>query len=328
MDVIVILLQCIVSVCLGDNLFEVFCINEVFILYSCMVGCCGMCCCWVVFGNVVVIGGVDMNGFLIFGQIVLVCQIMLVEDCVIELLEIDEVVVYVVRIVKLKVVFIEDMIYDIKCIQLDFVKLFEYLFGQYVMLQFMFKYVWLYFMVVVNEGNMLEFYVCVVLDGCVILYIVSEFKVGDDVCVSGLLGMVYLCCCNVDLIFCVVGGMGFVFILFILCGMVDVCMMNLVYVYFGVCLFIDVYGMYWLDVLCECFLNLYMYVVIIILNMDCCYCLGVVIDVVVSDWLSFIGWCVYLVGVFVMVDVVSLLLCQCGVLFEYIYVDVFYVVGV
>lgn len=328
MDVTLTPLQRIVSARSGDNLLDVLRTNDVPISYSCMAGRCGTCRCRVVAGNVAVTGGADMNSPSASGQIVLACQTTLVEDCAIELPEVDEVVVHPAKVIKSKVASIDDMTHDIKRIRLDLAKPLDYSPGQYATLQFTPKHVRPYSMAAANEGQTLEFHVRVVPDGRVTSYIANELKVGDDVRVSGPLGTAYLRRRNADPILCVAGGTGLAPILSILRGMADASMTNPVHVYFGVRSPADVYGTQWLDALRERLPNLHTHVVITTSNTDRRYRSGVVTDAVASDWSSLDGWRAYLAGAPVMVDAASLLLRQRGVLPEHIYADAFYAVGV
>jgi ferredoxin-NAD(P)+ reductase (naphthalene dioxygenase ferredoxin-specific) len=328
MDVTVTPLQRIVSACSGDNLLEVLRTNQVPISYSCMAGRCGTCRCRVLSGNVAVTGGTDKNGPSASGQIVLACQTTLVEDCAIELPEVDEVVVHPAKIIKSKVAAIEDMTHDIKRIRLDLAKPLDYSPGQYATLQFTPKHARPYSMAVANAGHALEFHVRVVPDGRVTSYIASELKVGDEVRVSGPLGTAYLRRRHAAPILCVAGGTGLAPILSILRGMADAGMTNPVHVYFGVRAPIDVYGTHWLDALRERLPNLHTHVVVAASNVDARYRSGVVTEAVASDWPSLAGWRAYLAGAPVMVDAASLLLRQRGVLAEHIYADAFYAVGV
>ncbi|AGH83581.1 MULTISPECIES: 2Fe-2S iron-sulfur cluster-binding protein [Ralstonia solanacearum species complex] len=328
MDVTLTPLQRIVSARAGDNLLEVLRAHQVPISYSCMSGRCGTCRCRVLSGNVVATGGTEINAPSAPGQTVLACQTTLVEDCAIELPEVDEIVVHPARIIKSKVVAIEDMTHDIKRIRLELAKPLAFSPGQYATLQFTPRHVRPYSMAVADAGQALEFHVRLVPGGRVTSYVAAELKVGDDVRVSGPLGTAYLRRKNTDPVICVAGGTGLAPILSILRGMAEAGMANPVHVYFGVRSPADVYGTHWLDALRERLPNLHTHVVVATSSADARYRSGVVTDAVASDWADLRGWRAYLAGAPVMVDAASLLLRQRGVPAEHVYADAFYAVGV
>ncbi|MCL9846439.1 FAD-binding oxidoreductase [Ralstonia solanacearum] len=322
MDVTVTPLQRIVSARAGDNLLEVLRTHQIPISYSCMAGRCGTCRCRVLSGNVVATGGTEINGPCAPGQTTLI------EDCAIELPEVDEIVVHPARIIKSKVVAIEDMTHDIKRIRLALAKPLAFSPGQYATLQFTPRHVRPYSMAVADEGQALEFHVRLVPGGRVTSYVASTLKVGDEVRVGGPLGTAYLRRKNADPVICIAGGTGLAPILSILRGMANAGMRNPVHVYFGVRAPADVYGTHWLDALRERLPNLHAHVVVATSNAEARFRSGVVTEAVASDWPDLAGWRAYLAGAPVMVDAASLLLRQRGVPAEHIYADAFYAVGV
>ncbi len=327
MEVSVLPLQRTLDIRSGENLLEALRHHEVPISYSCMAGRCGTCRCRIVSGNVLVTGAAETNRPAADGQSVLACQTTLVEDCVIEIPEVDEIVVHPSKIIKTTVVGIEGLTHDILRVRLALSKPFAFSPGQYASVQFAPELIRPYSMAV-TAGGEAEFHIRVVPGGRVTSYVATQLKLGDAVRLSGPLGTAYLRAKTSDPVICIAGGTGLAPILSILRGMADQGAAYPVHVYFGVRSPRDIYGMGWLDELKARLPNLTVHVVVTSSNEPGFYRMGVVTDAVKHDWDSLKGWRAYLAGAPAMVDASTILLRQKGIQAEHIYADAFYASGV
>ena len=328
MEVSILPLRQTLDVRSGENLLEALRNREIPISYSCMAGRCGTCRCRIVAGNVLVTGGAETNRPATDGQTVLACQATLVEDCVIEIPEVDEIVVHPSKIIKTTVVGIEDLTHDIKRVRLALSKPFEFSPGQYATLQFSPQHIRPYSMAVAAGGDEVEFHIRVVPGGRVTSYVATELSVGDSVRLSGPLGTAYLRTRSTDPILCIAGGTGLAPILSILRGMAAQALANPVHVYFGVRSPRDIYGANWLSELEARLPNLTVHVVVMSASEPGPYRTGVVTDAVKHDWDSLKGFRAYVAGAPAMVDASTILLRQKGVAPEHVYADAFYASGV
>jgi ferredoxin-NAD(P)+ reductase (naphthalene dioxygenase ferredoxin-specific) len=328
MEVSILPLQRTLDVRSGDNLLETLRHHQIPVSYSCMAGRCGTCRCRIVSGNVLVTGSPDTNRPATDGQTVLACQATVVEDCVIEIPEVDEIVVHPSKIVKTTVVGIDDLTHDIKRVRLALSKPFAFSPGQYASLQFAPQHVRPYSMAVAAGGDEVEFHIRVVPGGRVTSYVATQLKVGDAVRLSGPLGTAYLRQKTADPIVCIAGGTGLAPILSILRGMADRGATHPVHVYFGARSLRDVYGVAWLDELKARLPNLTVHVVVTSSSEPGLYRMGVVTEAVKHDWDNLKGWRAYVAGAPAMVDASTILLRQKGVAAEHVYADAFYASGV
>ena len=328
MKVTIVPLQRTLDARAGDNLLDVLRANEVPVSYSCMSGRCGTCRCRVASGRVLTAGNAESNAPVNNGEAVLACQTTLVEDCAIEIPEMDEIVVHPAKILKTTVLSIENLTHDIKRLRLKLPKAFEFSPGQYANLQFTPQHVRPYSMAVTQNPHELEFHIRVVPDSRVTSYIANDLKVGDSVRVSGPLGTAYLRRKTDGPIVCIAGGTGLAPILAILRGIEQAEMANDVHVYFGVRSKADVYGEPWLAELQQRVKRMRFHVVVASGKAADDYRSGVVTQAVSDDWRDMKGWSAYVAGAPVMVDAASLLLRQKGVAPERIYADAFHASGV
>ena len=329
MEISILPLQRTLDVRSGENLLDALRNHQIPVSYSCMAGRCGTCRCRVVSGNVLVAGDADSHSPAAYGQSVLACQATVVEDCVIEIPEVDEIVAHPARIVKSTVVAIEDLTHDIKRVRLALAKPFAFSAGQYASLQFTPEHIRPYSMAVTPGGAQeIEFHIRLVPGGRVTSYVANQLAVGQSVRVSGPLGTAYLRRKYDGPIVCIAGGTGLAPILSILRGMAEAGMRNPVHVYFGVRSSADVYGVGWLDELRDALPELTVHIVVASAQADDPYRTGVVTAAVDEDWSSMSGWRAYVAGAPVMVEAASILLRQKGVEPDHIYADAFYASGV
>lgn len=312
----------------GDNLLDVLRANQVPISYSCMAGRCGTCRCKVLAGRTQASGPEDSRAPMAAGQSVLACQTTLVENCAIEIPELDEVVVHPARILKGTVTALDDLTHDIKRVRVAIPKPLDFSPGQYATLQFTPRHIRPYSMAVAHGAGELEFHIRLVPDGRVTSYVASELKVGDAIRVAGPLGTAYLRRKCEGPVVCIAGGTGLAPILSILRGMLDGGMRNEVHVYFGVRTHADLYGLEWLRELQARHAAMHLHVVVASAGDGNGYRGGVVTKAVADDWAQMQGWRAYLAGAPVMVDAASILLRQRGIDPDHIHADAFHASGV
>jgi ferredoxin-NAD(P)+ reductase (naphthalene dioxygenase ferredoxin-specific) len=328
MEVSILPLQRVLDVRAGQNLLDVLREHQIPVSYSCMAGRCGTCRCRVTAGRVLVTGSGESNAATSRGETVLACQTTLVEDCAIEIPEVDGVVVHPAKTLKSTVLAIEDLTHDIKRLRLGLSKPLEYSPGQFTNLQFSPQHVRPYSMAVTQSEEEIEFHIRIVPGGRVTSYVANDLKVGDSVRVSGPLGTAYLRRKNSAPIVCIAGGTGLAPILSILRGIAEAGMDNPVYVYFGVRSKIDVYGESWLMELQSRLPQLKVHIVVASGHDVEGYRSGLVTQAVSDDWSDMRDFRAYIAGAPVMVDAASILLRQKGIEPERVYADAFYSSGV
>ncbi|WP_028222878.1 2Fe-2S iron-sulfur cluster-binding protein [Paraburkholderia oxyphila] len=328
MELSILPLQQTLDVRAGDNLLDVLRANQIPVSYSCMSGRCGTCRCQVAAGRVLVSGSGESNVPMHEGGTVLACQTTLIDDCAIEIPEVDEIVVHPAKIIRTTVLSIDDLTHDIKRLRLKLPKPFGFSPGQYANLQFTPEHIRPYSMAVTANPDEIEFHIRLVPDGRVTSYVASELKVGDSVRVSGPLGTAYLRRKTEGPIVCIAGGTGLAPVLSILRGMAEVEMDNDVHVYFGVRAKEDVYGEPWLRELQGQLPRMRFHTVVASGEEEDGYRNGVVTQAVANDWRDMSGWTAYVAGAPVMVDAAAMLLRERGVAPGRIYADAFYSSGV
>ncbi|WP_454825832.1 2Fe-2S iron-sulfur cluster-binding protein [Paraburkholderia xenovorans] len=105
----------------GANLLEVLQRNDVSVSYSCSAGRCGTCRCKVIKGQVIQKQSASAMPQALLSDDhpqVLACQATLIENCVIEIPEPDEIVIHPAKILKATVEEIENLTHDIKLLRL------------------------------------------------------------------------------------------------------------------------------------------------------------------------------------------------------------------
>lgn len=311
----------------GANLLQALRDHDVPVSYSCMSGRCGTCRCKVVEGNVLESGREIKRTGLDDGRYVLACMSVLTESCTIEIPEPDEIVTHPAKILKAKVVAIEDLAHDIKGIRLKSAKPLEFSPGQYATLQFTPDHIRPYSMAGLAADDTLEFHVRVVPDGRVSGYVANELKVGDPVRVTGPLGTAYLRVKHEGPMLCVAGGTGLAPVLSIVRGALEGGMANPIHVYFGVRSPADIYKDDVLENLARRYDNLKVHVVVTAGAAGTGWRQGLVTDAVDQDWTQLGGCRAYVCGAPPMVEAASLMLTRKGLSLDHIYADAFYASG-
>ncbi|NYT67277.1 2Fe-2S iron-sulfur cluster-binding protein [Pusillimonas noertemannii] len=312
----------------GANLLQALRDHNVPVSYSCMAGRCGTCRCKVIAGQVLESGREMKLTGLNDGHYVLACMSVLTESCTIEIPEPDEVVTHPAKILKAKVVAIEDLAHDIKGIRLKASKPLEFSPGQYATLQFTPEHIRPYSMAGLADDDTLEFHVRVVPDGRVSGYVANQLKVGDAVRVSGPLGTAYLRVKHQGPILCVAGGTGLAPVLSIVRGALARGMRNPIHVYFGARSPVDVYKAEVLEQLARQHDNLTVHIVLSAGGeAGPAWRQGLVTEAVEQDWPRLDGFRAYVCGAPPMVEAATLMFTRKGLGIEHIYADAFYASG-
>lgn len=310
----------------GANLLETLRTNAVPISYSCMAGRCGTCTCSIISGTVAVeTSDDDKRSIAGPGDTILACRAHLLEDCRIEIPDVDEVVVHPARIIKGTVTAIDALTHDITGIRIKLAKPLDFSAGQYANLQFAPEHVRPYSMAVAAApDNELEFHIRAVDGGKVTAYVANQLKVGDAVRVSGPLGTAYLRRKSTGPIICVAGGTGLAPILSIVRGALQAELSNPIHIYFGARSERDVYGLPWLEELRRRHPALHVHVVVSTGDVSEAFRSGLVTDAVDQDWTDMTDCTAYLAGAPVMVEAATALLQRKGLERKRIHADAFY----
>lgn len=312
----------------GANLLATLREHGVPISYSCTAGRCGTCRCKLIEGKLGTTEGGRAADEEEGGRYVLACTSVLIDSCIIEVPEPDEVITHPARILKATVTAVDQLTHDVRRLRLRPAKPLAFSPGQYATLQFTPEHIRPYSMAGLMTDEELEFHVRVVQDGQVSGYIDRQLKPGDTVRVSGPLGTSYLRRKHEGPMLCVAGGTGLAPVLSIVRGAIDAGMRNDIHLYFGVRGPRDVYGIDTLSRLAEEHRNLHLHVVVADgaagEGMRSGLRSGLVTDAVAQDWASLEGWRAYLCGAPPMVDAATLVARERGIAFEHIYADAFY----
>lgn len=312
----------------GSNLLDVLRAHQMPISYSCMSGRCGTCRCKVLSGSV--LNGSPESGRPHSGEddFVLACQAVLTDNCAIELLDTDDVVVHPARIIKATVTAIEAATHDIRRVRLRLAKPAEFSPGQYAMLQFTPDHIRPYSMAGLPGDAEVEFQIRRVPDGRVTEYVFEQLKVGDSVRWSGPLGTAYLRQKHEGPMLCVGGGTGLAPVLSIVRGALEGGMTHPIHLYFGVRSAQDLYDVPRLRALAQTHSNLTVHIVVATgAALDDCRS-GLVTDAIEKDIPSLDGWRAYLCGAPAMVEALNILTTRMGIRPGHIHADAFYPSGV
>jgi ferredoxin-NAD(P)+ reductase (naphthalene dioxygenase ferredoxin-specific) len=308
----------------GKNLLDVLRANEIPISYSCMSGRCGTCRCRVLSGLVSNSGPESGRPNIAKDEYILACQAVLIDNCVIELPEVDEVVVHTARIVKGVVTAIEAATHDIRRIRVKLAKPLEFSPGQYATLQFSPEHIRPYSMAGLCDDEEMEFQIRRVPDGRVTAFVFDDLQVGANIRVSGPLGTAYLRKkCTLPML-CVGGGTGLAPVLSIVRGAIAAGMQNPIHLYFGVRSAEDVYDAERLQALAAENSNLKVHIIVATGAPGAGQRSGLVTDAIEKDLGSLVGWRTYLCGAPAMVDALNLLVTRMGVESSHIHADAFY----
>lgn len=213
--------------------------------FSCQAGNCGTCKCELVSGDVHELEYSEhaLSPAERARGIVLACRTQVWDDTVVRRIDAEELVVHPSRILRCRVLELEELTHDIKGLRLAIEAggPFTFSAGQYAELEFAPGLSRHYSMANTPEEPELLFHVRHMPGGRTSRYVANELKVGDRVKVSGPLGIAYLRDAHRGPVLAVAGGSGLAPIQSILCTLLERGHGAPVKLYFGVRSERDVY---------------------------------------------------------------------------------------
>ena len=213
--------------------------------FSCQAGNCGTCKCELVSGDVHELEYSEhaLSAAERARGIVLACRTQVWDDTVIRRIDAEELVVHPSRVMRCRVLELEDLTHDIKGLRLAIEAggPFTFSAGQYAQLEFAPGLSRHYSMANTPDEPELLFQVRHMPGGRTSHYVATELKVGDRVKVSGPLGIAYLRDAHRGPVLLVAGGSGLAPVQSILCALLERGADAPVTLYFGVRSERDVY---------------------------------------------------------------------------------------
>ena len=206
--------------------------------FSCQAGNCGTCKCELVSGDVLEL---EHSEHALAPEerakgIVLACRTQVWDDTVVRRIDTEELVLHPSRVMRCRVVELEDLTHDIKGVRLALEAGGPFLFsaGQYAQVEFAPGLSRHYSMANTPDDPELVFHIRHMPGGRTSAYAATQLKTGDKVKVSGPLGVAYLRESHAGPALLVAGGSGLAPIQSILCTMLERGHAAPVTLYFGV----------------------------------------------------------------------------------------------
>jgi CDP-4-dehydro-6-deoxyglucose reductase/ferredoxin-NAD(P)+ reductase (naphthalene dioxygenase ferredoxin-specific) len=197
----------------GDTILDALILAGVPFPYSCQAGNCGTCKCELVDGDVFELEHSEhaLTAAERSRSLILACRTQVWGDTRIRRLESEELVIHPSRVMRCRVVALEDLTHDIKSVRLvaESGGPFTFSAGQYAQVEFgpgMSKH---YSMANTPAEPELEFHIRRMPGGRTSTHVGTQLKVGDVVKVSGPLGSSYLRDHHAGPVLLVAGGSGF-----------------------------------------------------------------------------------------------------------------------
>ena len=296
--------------------------------YSCRAGNCGTCKCYLVSGEV------EMSPYSEFALTakeaergyILACRAVPWEDCEIELLGDDEVVVHPMREMTCRVTAIDALTHDIRRLRLAIESGGPFTFtpGQYADVRFPGLPGRHYSMAGQPDDDELTFYVRIVEGGAASRHLADTAQPGDTVAVKGPLGSAYLRESRAGPIIAIAGGSGLAPIQSIVDRAAALDWPDPAHVYFGVRDERDLYMVKHFEDLARRHANFTFTPVLSEPAADTARRTGFVTDAVKADFDSLEGYAAYLAGPPPMVEAAQAMLPALGVAEKDIHADAFY----
>jgi CDP-4-dehydro-6-deoxyglucose reductase/ferredoxin-NAD(P)+ reductase (naphthalene dioxygenase ferredoxin-specific) len=206
--------------------------------FSCQAGNCGTCKCELVSGDVLEL---EHSEHALAPEerakgIVLACRTQVWDDTVVRRIDAEELVLHPSRVMRCRVLALEDLTHDIKGVRLAIEAGGPFIFsaGQYAQLEFAPGLSRHYSMANTPQEAELAFHIRHLPGGRTSAYAATQLKVGDKVKVSGPLGVAYLRESHAGPALLVAGGSGLAPVQSILCTMLERGHAAPVTLYFGV----------------------------------------------------------------------------------------------
>jgi CDP-4-dehydro-6-deoxyglucose reductase/ferredoxin-NAD(P)+ reductase (naphthalene dioxygenase ferredoxin-specific) len=197
----------------GDTILDALILAGVPFPYSCQAGNCGTCKCELVDGDVFELEHSEhaLSADERARGLILACRTQVWGDTRIRRLESEDLVIHPSRVMRCRVVALDDLTHDIKSVRLvaESGGPFTFSAGQYAQVEFgpgMSKH---YSMANTPAEPELEFHIRRMPGGRTSTYVGTQLKVGDGVKVSGPLGSSYLRDQHAGAVLLVAGGSGF-----------------------------------------------------------------------------------------------------------------------
>src|SRR5688572_9082045 len=180
--------------------------------FSCQAGNCGTCKCELLAGDVLELGHSEhaLSAEERARGLILACRTQVWDDTVVRRIDTEELVVHPSRVMRCRVLELEDLTHDIKGVRLavEAGGPFTFSAGQYAQLEFAPGLSRHYSMASTPDEPELVFHIRHMPDGRTSRYVAMQLKVGDRVKVSGPLGIAYLRDAHRGPVLLVAGGSG------------------------------------------------------------------------------------------------------------------------
>ena len=312
----------------GDTILDSLIRAGVAFPFSCQAGNCGTCKCELVSGDVMEL---EYSEHALSPEerargIILACRAQIWDEAVIRRLDAEELVMHPSRVMRCRVLEIEDLTHDIKGLRLAIEAggPFTFSAGQYAQLEFAPGLSRHYSMASTPEDSALVFHVRHMPGGRTSGYVASRLKVGDAVQASGPLGIAYLRDQHRGPVLLVAGGSGLAPIQSILRTRLTQDHAATVSLYFGVRSEPDLYHEPLFKDLAARHPNFHYHVVLSEQKGAPRRRYGLVHEAVAADVKQFEELAAYLAGPPVMVEAATALLRQQGLPQRRIHADAFY----
>lgn len=295
--------------------------------YSCQAGNCGSCKCELVEGDTFAL---DASEYALSpaeqaSGLILACRTQVWGDTTIRRLADDDIVMHPSRILRCRVIAIEQSTHDVRTVRLASDETAPFIFspGQYSTVEFAPGFAKHYSMANTPDDPVLEFQVRRMSNGRTSAYVAERLAVGDVVTVSGPHGTAYWREKHVGPVLMIAGGTGLAPLQSILRAMLAANFANEVKLYFGVRAERDVYNESLLADLAARHPN-FSFEIVLSDGGATARRSGFVHDAVAADLPAVAGWKAYLAGPPVMVEAATELLKSRGMAMRDIHADAYY----
>lgn len=296
--------------------------------FSCQAGNCGTCKCELVSGEVLELGHSEhaLAAEERAKGVILACRTQVWDDAVVRRIDAEEFVLHPSRVMRLRVLELEDLTHDIKGLRLavEAGGPFHFSAGQYAQLEFAPGLSRHYSMASTPEEAQLAFHIRHLPGGRTSAYVAKQLKLGDEVKASGPLGVSYLRDAHAGPVLLAAGGSGLAPIESILRTLLGRGYRAPVTLYFGVRSERDLYHESLLRQLAASHPNFSCHVVLSEQRGARARRYGLVHEAIAADLGDTEGLMAYLAGPPVMVEATSALLAARGMAARQIHADAFY----
>jgi CDP-4-dehydro-6-deoxyglucose reductase/ferredoxin-NAD(P)+ reductase (naphthalene dioxygenase ferredoxin-specific) len=312
----------------GDTILDSLLRAGVGFPFSCQAGNCGTCKCELVSGDVLELEHSEhaLSPEERAKGVILACRTQVWDDTVIRRLDAEELVLHPSRVMRCRVVEVEDLTHDIKGVRLAVEAGGPFLFsaGQYAQVEFAPGLSRHYSMANTPDDTELVFHIRRMPGGRTSGYVAGQLKAGDKVKVSGPLGVAYLRDNHTGPVLLVAGGSGLAPVQSIATTLLARGYPAPVTLYFGVRSERDLYHEPLLRALAAKHANFSYHVVLSEQKGSSGRRYGLVHEAVAADLKDPEEWMAYLAGPPVMVEAAQKLLAERGLPQRRVHADAFY----